>query len=48
MLEIEIVKGPTPDYNYPNIHEDEPIITANNPSGLEGLNTMFPTYVNPN
>ncbi len=51
MLEVEIVKGPTPDYNYPNIHEDEPIITANsifNPSGLEGLNTMFSTYVNPN
>ena len=51
MLEVEIVTGPTPDYNYPNIHEDEPIITANsifNPSGLEGLNTTFPTYVNPN
>ena len=36
----------TPDYNYPNIHEDEPIGTTTqgsyNPSGLEGLTTYNP------
>ena len=30
MLEIEIIKGPTPDYNYPNIHENEPVMTSSN------------------